>query len=175
MKRNTYILALVCCVAAISMGFLSCKGVDWDTEASLRGMSNNWAYQYVGRVINKYNDFKFTPDSTDSKHAIVTINDTIAVESVYTGMIDGDSVNVTTTVVMVDSTMIVTANGYRFANNLTAHIFTLDSGIINCNGILHIDFYQTDGMIPWAWTEVAFFNDNQHQTYYFNNTKFGWY
>ncbi len=180
MKKVTYILAIICCVTAISTGFFSCKGVQWDTEESLIGMSHSWAYSYVGTVINRYNDYYVAAfDSADNKRITVTINDTLAVESVFTGMIDGsDSVNITTTVVMIDSVMTVVSDGYRFADNITAHIFTIDPGIVGCNGKLHIDFYQTEGMIPWAWTEVIFKSDEEISYFYpnsFENTKFGWY
>ena len=179
MKRNTYIFVLVCCVAVTSMGFFSCKGYEWDTEESLIGMSHSWAYSYVGKVINRYNDYYTAVfNSADNKRVSVTINDTLAVESVFTGMFDGDSVNITTTVVMVDSVMTVVSDGYRFADNITAHIFTVDPGIVGCNGKLHIDFYQTEGMIPWAWTEVTFKSDDGIRNFYpdsFEDTEFGWY
>jgi len=179
MKKDTYKLAIICCVAVITIEFLSCKGYEWDAEDSLIGMSHSWAYSYVGNVINRYNDYYIAAfDSTDNEHTTLTINDTLAVESIFTGMFDGDSVSITTTVVMFDSVMTVVSDGYRFADNITAHIFTVDPGIINRNGILHIDFYQTNGMIPWAWTEVTFKSNDGIQNFYpnsFEDTKFGWY
>lgn len=179
MKRNNYIIAAASCIVTISMGFSSCKGVEWDRKESLIGMSNLWAYSYVGCVIDRYDKYNVSPsDSSGNKHTMVTVNDTIAVESVFTGMIDGDSINVTTTVVMIDSVLTVTTEGYRIADNLTAHIFTVDPGIIDHNGKLHIDFYKTDGMIPWAWTEVSFLEEDHEKGYYtdsFKDTKLGWY
>lgn len=164
MKKN--IFALICCVTVIFTGFISCKGIDWDRDDALIGMSNLWARKYVTSVISDYEDYYDT--SYGNKGRVVIINDTIAVETIFTGMADGDSLNITTTIVMIDSTLIATTDGYRFADNLTAHIFTVDPGIVDYNGKLHIDFYLTDGMIPWAWTEVTF-KKNQY------NTKLGWY
>jgi len=166
MKRNIFVL--ICYVTVISLGLISCKGIDWDRDDELIGMSNLWAQKYVESVITNYERNYRTP--SDNKERTVTINDTIAVETFFTGMADGDSLNIMTTIVKIDSVLTATTDGYRIADNLTAHIFTIDPGIVDRNGILHIDFYLTDGMIPWAWTEVTF-KKNQ----YFENTKLGWY
>ena len=173
MKNNRYLLALVCCIAAISFGFSSCDGVEWDREESLKGMSNEWAHIYLVKVIDDCQD---NFDSYQSKYA--TINDTIAYETVFAHMDGGDSVNITTTVVIIDSVMTTTAQGYRYSDNLTAHIYTIDPGIVDQNGKLRIDFYQTDGNIPWAWTEVSFSKDNWsnfYRGYDFDNVTLGWY
>ena len=171
MKRINYILALVCCIAAISIGFSSCDGVEWDREESLKGMSNEWAHIYLAEVIGDYSDYYYVAGTA-------TINDTIAFERVFACMVGDDSVNVTTTIVMIDSVMTATIEGYRFADNLTAHIFTVDPGIVDRNGILHIDFYLTDGMKPWAWTEVTFSKEKWSNFYLrnkFDNVTLGWY
>ena len=167
MKKN--IFALICCITAISTGFISCKGIDWDLDDSLIGMSELWAHKYVGSVISYYENFQSTP--SDNRERIVTINDTIAVETFFTGIAQGDSLKITTTIVKIDSTLTATTDGYRFANNITAHIFTVDPGIVNRNGKVHIDFYLTDGMTPWAWTEVTFKKDQND----FEGTKLSWY
>lgn len=167
MKKN--IFALICCITAISTGFISCKGIDWDLDDSLIGMSELWAHKYVGSVISNYENYQSTP--SDNRERIVTINDTIAVETFFTGIAQGDSLKITTTIVKIDSVLTATTDGYRFADNLTAHIFTVDPGIVNRNGKVHIDFYITDGMIPWAWTEVTF-QKNQND---FEGTKLSRY
>jgi len=177
--KKLNIIAAVCCFALVSIGFGSCKGVEWDTEEALIGMSNSWAYYYVGTVINKYEDYhNDAPDSTGEIHSTMVFNDTVAVETLFSGILDGDSLHITTSVFMVDTTSIVTTDGYRIADNLTAHIFTVNPGIVNYEGILHIDFYKTDGLVPWAWTEVLFKKENQlkgFRHYTFTDTRFGWY
>ena len=129
MKNNRYLLALVCCIAAISFGFSSCDGVEWDREESLKGMSNEWAYIYVAKVIDDYDDYNYVAKTA-------TINDTIAFEKTFAFMDGNDSVNVKTTIVIVDSVMTATTDGYRYADNLTAHIFTVDPGIVDKIGEL---------------------------------------
>lgn len=157
MKIYYNVLTSVCCVVLAFIGLESCKGVEWDTEETLIGMSKSWAYWYVGSPMIDYGYYHDdTPDSAYKSNTTIVFNDTVAVEKVYCGMLNGDSINITTTVVKADSTLTVFTDGYRIANNLTAHIFTVDPGIINYKGKLHIDFYLTDGMIPWAWTEVFF-------------------
>ena len=67
-------------------------------------------------------------------------------------------------------------DGYRYADNITAHMFTVDPGIIDYNGKLHFDFYKTDGMIPWAWTEITYSKtDDSDVIPYLRNSEFGWY
>ena len=171
MKRKNNIFALACCIAAISIGFSSCDGVEWDREESLKGMSNEWAYIFVAKVIDDYDDYNYVAKTA-------TINDTIAFEKTFAFMDGNDSVNVKTTIVIVDSVMTATTEGYRYSDNLTAHIFTVAPGIVDRNGKLHIDFYLTDGMTPWAWTEVSFSEDEWKYFYRpnrYNNTTMGWY
>lgn len=174
MKKN--IFALVSFIVAISFGFISCKGIDWDREESLKGMSSLWAYDYVGSIASNYEEnYKSQPYDT---RKTVTVNDTIAVETFRTGICDGDSLNIKTTIVMIDSVLTVTTDGYRMADNLTAHIFTVDPGVVNCNGKVHIDFYLTDGMIPWAWTEIAITKDDIYKLYRngnYDHVTLGWY
>ncbi len=171
MNRKNNIFALVCCIAAISIGFSSCNGVEWDREDSLKGMSHEWAHIYLSEVIDDYDDYYYVAGNAK-------INDTIAFEKVFACMDGKDSVNVTTTITLIDSVMTATTDGYRYADNLTAHIFTVDPGIVDKIGKLHIDFYQTDGMTPWAWTEVTFSKDNWYKfyrRYEFEDVTVGWY
>ena len=87
-----------------------------------------------------------------------------------------DSVDITTTIVLTDTTMTTVTDGYRYADNITAHMFTVDPGIIDYNGKLHFDFYKTDGMIPWAWTEITYSKtDDSDVITYLRNNEFGWY
>ena len=104
MKNNRYLLALVCCIAAITIGFSSCNGVEWDREESLKGMSNEWAYIYVAKVIDDYDDYNYVAKTA-------TINDTIAFEKTFAFMDGNDSVNVKTTIVIVDSVLTATTEG----------------------------------------------------------------
>ena len=172
MKSKKYILALVCCIAAISIGFSSCDGVEWDREESLKGMSQEWARRYLADVIYDCEDYSFLAGNA-------TVKDTIAIEKKFAHMDGKDSVNVTTTVVIIDSVLTATTEGYRYADNLTAHIFTVAPGIVDRCGKLHIDFYQTDGMTPWAWTEVTFSKEDWSNIIYrrseSENVTVGWY
>lgn len=164
-------------MALTSVGFGSCKGVEWDTQETLVGLSESWARIYVQDLMLDYSHFKdVAQDSTRKVRYTVTFNDTVAVESIFRGMIGGDSVDITTTIVLIDTTMTTVTDGYRYADNITAHIFTVNPGIIDFDGKLHFDFYKTDGMIPWAWTEITYRKaDDSDSMSYQRDTKFGWY
>ena len=164
-------------MALTSVGLDSCKGVEWDTQETLVGLSESWARIYVEDLMSDYGQYKdVAKDSTRKVHYTVTFNDTVAVESVFRGMIGGDSVDITTTIVLTDTTMTTVTDGYRYADNITAHMFTVDPGTIDYNGKLHFDFYKTDGMIPWAWTEITYRKaDDSDVIPYLRNSKFGWY
>lgn len=164
-------------MALTSVGLDSCKGVEWDTQETLVGMSESWARIYVEDLMRDYGHYKdVAKDSTRKVQYTVTFNDTVAVESIFRGMIGGDSVDITTTIVLKDTTMMTVTDGYRYADNITAHMFTADPGIIDYNGKLHFDFYKTDGMIPWAWTEITYSKtDDSDYIPYLRDSKFGWY
>lgn len=164
-------------MALTSVGLDSCKGVEWDTQETLVGLSESWTRIYVEDLMHDYSQYKdVAKDSTRKVQYTVTLNDTVAVESIFRGMIGGDSVDITTTIVLTDTTMTTVTDGYRYADNITAHMFTVDPGIIDYNGKLHFDFYKTDGMIPWAWTEITYRKiDDSDVIPYLRNSKFGWY
>ncbi len=164
-------------MALTSVGLDSCKGVEWDTQETLVGLSESWTRIYVEDLMHDYSQYKdVVKDSTRKVQYTVTLNDTVAVESIFRGMIGGDSVDITTTIVLTDTTMTTVTDGYRYADNITAHMFTVDPGIIDYNGKLHFDFYKTDGMIPWAWTEITYSKtDDSDVIPYLRNSKFGWY
>ena len=154
-------------MALTSVGLDSCKGVEWDTQETLVGLSESWTRIYVEDLMHDYSQYKdVAKDSTSKVHYTVTFNDTVAVECIFRGMIGGDSVDITTTIVLIDTTM----------TTVTAHMFTVDPGIIDYNGKLHFDFYKTDGMIPWAWTEITYHKiDDSDYIPYLRDSKFGWY
>ena len=164
-------------MALTSVGLDSCKGVEWDTQETLVGLSESWTRIYVEDLMHDYSQYKdVAKDSTRKVRYTVTLNDTVAVESIFRGMIRVDSVDITTTIVLTDTTMTTVTDGYRYADNITAHIFTVDPGIIDYDGKLHFDFYKTDGMIPWAWTEIKYIKtDDSGDISFLRDTKFGWY
>jgi hypothetical protein len=163
-------------MALTSVGLDSCTGVEWDTQETLVGLSESWARIYVEDLMRNYGHYKdVAKDSTRKVQYTVTFNDTVAVECIFRGMIGGDSVDITTTIVLTDTTMTTVTDGYRYADNITAHMFTVDPGIIDSNGKLHFDFYKTDGMIPWAWTEITYSKtDDSDVIPYLRNNEFGW-
>ena len=164
-------------MALTSVGLDSCNGVEWDIQETLVGLSKSWAYTYVEDLMRDYSHYQdVAQDSIGNVRYMVTFNDTVAVESIFRGMIGGDSVDITTTIVLIDTTMTAVTDGYRYADNITAHIFTVDPGIIDYDGKLHFDFYETDGMIPWAWTEITYRKiDDSDYIPYQRDTNFGWY
>jgi hypothetical protein len=177
MKNKSFIILVA--ATAFSVGIISCGffGAQWDAEETLTGFSNSWASRYVGSPINDFNLFR--NDILDSiRNNGSGLKDTISVDYRFMESDHGDSVNITTSIKLIDDQIVVISDGYRFSDDLRAHIFTVDPGIIDCSGKVHIDFYRTGETNPWAWGEVTFKVREDDIGYYYGNfedTEVGWY
>ena len=86
--------------------------------------------------------------------------------------------NVCSTLIQIGDTATVVVDGYRYSDNLWAHLYTVDTGIINYKGMFRIDFYETGKTIPWAWSETTFEKDTtkyHYKPYKHNDPKVGRY
>jgi hypothetical protein len=146
-KIALYISVAVLCTLA------ACQGKDWDTDEELMNLTDNWSYGFVDYTLQKIVEKDY-----DGKVIITTvIKDTICREFHHiSDFEEGDSVNVVTTLYQFGDSTIVTVDGYRYTNKYFAHLFTIDPGIVNYEGIFHVDFYETDKTTPWAWGEITY-------------------
>lgn len=156
MKKITLYFALI--VAAVS-ALTACEGREWDTDDELKSLSIVWSNNYVSDVL----DYVFeTVDSTSNKDGrtityTASINDTLNLEFHWKiNSVGGDSVNVGSTLIQISDSSIVKVDGYRFSDGLWAHLYTVDPGIINCEGKFHIDFFETGKTTPWGWSEIVY-------------------
>lgn len=162
--------AAISTILVLLAGLSSCTGVEWDSSETLMGLSKSWASEYVGALI--------PIPTTDDTRTIETLNDTLHLKYQFNGCERGDSIRITTTIRQIDDSLIVFTDGYRFSNDIKAHIFTPGTGIINYSGTLHIDFYETGQINPWAWTEITFDEYAKESGYKYNsfkNASIGWY
>jgi len=163
-KISLYFAFIVVSVSALT----ACEGREWDTDDELECLSTNWSYYYVSDVL----DFMFeTVDSTRNNDGrIITltasINDTLNLEFHWkANNIDGDSVNVGSTLIQIGDSSIVKVDGYRYSDGLWAHLFTVDPGIINYEGKFHIDFFETGKTAPWGWSEIIYHKSDDEYNY----------
>lgn len=155
MKKNIlYVLLLV------SACFLSCKGEEWDTEEEMRELTLSWCH-FVDEIMPYSIQFNDTLIKyKDDKIKIIaksSLKDSLFVEFKYDVNQPGsDSLNVTSTLTQIRDSIIVKVDGYRYSQKFWAHLFTVDPGIINCEGKFHIDFYEIGKTTPWAWSEITY-------------------
>lgn len=162
-------------VAAVMTCLTACQGKDWDTEDELAMLTANWSEGFVDYTLNKTVE-------KDYDGIVVTttvINDTICREYHHlSDFKEDDSINVVTALYQFGDSTIVTVDGYRYSNKYYAHLYTLDPGIVNYEGLFHVDFYEIGKATPWAWGEIAYQKDTDKDSYYpykHGDTKVGRY
>ena len=177
MKKFSLYFALIVVIAS---ALTACEGRDWDTDDELECLSNNWSY-YVSDVLEYIFESVDTTKNKDGRISTITasINDTLNLEFHWkTNSVNGDSVNVSSTLFQIGDSSIVKVDGYRYSDGLWAHLFTVGSGIINCEGTFHIDFYETGKTSPWGWTEIEYhknLDQYRYNPYERGDTKVGRY
>ena len=160
-KIALYISVAVLCTLA------ACQGKDWDTDEELMNLTDNWSYGYVDYTLD-YTLQKIVEEDYDGIVITTTvIKDTICREFHHiTDVEEDDPVNVVTTLYQFGDSTIVTVDGYRYTNKYFAHLYTLDPGIVNYEGVFHVDFYETGKTTPWAWGEIKYDKDSDKKSYY---------
>lgn len=150
-------------VAAVLTCLTACQGKDWDTEDELAMLTANWSEGFVDYTLNKTVE-------KDYDGIVVTttvINDTICREFHHlSDFKEDDSINVVTTLYQFGDSNIVTVDGYRYSNRYFAHLYTVNPGIVNNEGLFHVDFYETGKTTPWAWGEVTYEKSDDGSTLY---------
>ena len=164
------------CILAVLTCLTACQGKDWDTEDELTILTANWSQGFVEYTLDK----AVEEDKNGGKYVITTvIKDTICREyHHYSNYEKDDSIDVVTKLYQFGDSNIVTVDGYRYSNRYFAHLYTIDSGIVNYDGVFHVDFYETGKTTPWAWGEVTYQKDTDKDSYHpykHGDTKVGRY
>lgn len=177
MKKITLYIALIAVTGSV---LTACGGRDWDTDDELECLTKKWSY-YVSDVLDLVFENIDSTKNNDGRLVtlIASVNDTLNLTFHWlANSVGGDSVNVLATLIQVGDSSIVIMDGYRFSDNLWAHLYTVDPGIINYEGKFHIDFYETGKTTPWAWTETTYEKDtseDHYRLYICNSPKVGRY
>lgn len=179
MKKITIYIA---CMVVLLSGMTACGGRDWDTDDELEALSINWSEYFVLDVLNyiiEVEDSAYNNDNGRIVTVLKSIDDTLNMVFRWkANTVKGDSMNVCSTLIQIGDTATVVVDGYRYSDNLWAHLYTVDPGIINYKGMFRIDFYETGKTTPWAWSETTFEKDTttyHYKPYKRNDPKVGRY
>ena len=144
----------------------SCVTRKWDPTDEIEDMSDVWARQYVNDVLR----YAIGPESN--------IKDTLSMDFTHRYRTNGDSVNVCSSLFQIKDSMVVTVDGYRYAEKFWVHLYTVGEGIINYEGKFRVDFYETGKNTPWATSEREYSpsdKDKDKYTPYSTTTQTNWY
>ena len=174
MKRTALYLSIIFCLAA-------CEGKVVDQEQELKELSQYWANQYVNYALSHVIDIGLT--ETHVEDDMQWVNTTQLKDTLFLVFRDeyiaedGDSVNVTTTLLQIKDSIVVKTDGYRYSRRSNIHLFTVGPGIVNYEGKFHIDFCVHGRTIPWGWGEVTYSKtkDDTDDLPYSRVTEVGWY
>ena len=152
----------------ITVGFVSCKEKEWDTEQELKELTYSWLY-FVEEVMSYSVDLDDTLTYKNDKIQIIAksrLTDSLFVEFKYNiNEPTSDSVNVTSTLTQIRDSFVVKVDGYRYSQKYWAHLYTVDEGILNYEGKFRVDFYETGKTTPWGWSETTYCKDDRYYLY----------
>lgn len=181
MKKKTCYIQL----AFIVFVFLSsCEAREWDPAGDLGGLAEKWSGFYVDDALKfavNYND-TLGYDWEPKIFVTSSLKDTLSID--FKSSIsnrEGDSIFVISRLLQIKDSMILTVSGYRYSEKFWAHLYTEGDGIVNWDGVFHVDFYETGKTIPWAWSEIRYrrssrhYHDGSYVHYDKDATKTGWY
>lgn len=160
-------------IVVVSWAFTGCEGRNWDTDDELRGITADWSYIYVSRVMDCSLSDTIIEDQFGTASVTVSKKDTLKLDVKWQFSEEkGDSVNIHSSLVGVSDSVAVVVDGYRYSDDFWAHLYTTDPGIINYEGKFHIDFYETGKTTPWAWGEVTYQkSDDGSRAYNYKSSK----
>ena len=169
MKKIIYFALIV----VASWAFTGCEGRNWDTDDELMGITYDWSYVYVSRVMDCLISDTIIEEKFGTASVTVSKKDTLKLDVRWQFSEEkGDSVNVHSSLVEISDSAAVVVDGYTYSDDYWAHLYTIDPGIINCEGKFHIDFYETGKTTPWAWGEVTYQKRYDGMTaYYYDSSK----
>jgi len=161
----------------------SCITRNWDPAEDLRDLTKEWAYKYVDDALRLAIDSSYSLSSYYYPQTVGTsvLKDTLSMDFVYRYSQSGDSINVSSVLRQIKDSIVVATDGYIYADKFWVHLFTADSGIINYEGVFHVDFYETGQTAPWGWSEIRYRKPDKENSYsdykYFKKDEIqtGWY
>ena len=169
-------------LAVIATVFLtSCVTKEWDPVNDICGLTENWADKYVHDALDYAIDRYDTLGYAYEWKTFVTssLKDTLSIDFIYRYSVNGDSVNVSSTLLQIKDSIIVITDGYRYSDKFWVHMYTVGPGIVNYKGKFHVDFYETGKTAPWAWSEINYsgvrYRTNYGKSYNQDETQTGWY
>ncbi|MBO4561502.1 MAG: hypothetical protein J5705_06020 [Bacteroidaceae bacterium] len=168
------------------VGFMSCRGNDWDTEEELKALSRTWANDYVDYTLRQV---VLAADTSKGVRNGGYVGDNITTTSVLKDSLmsvfhftkgneyNHDSVNIICSLLQIRDSIVVKADGYRYSDKYWVHLYTVDPGIVNYEGKFRIDFYENGETTPWAWSETTFEKaaESHYKPYKRNDPKVGRY
>ena len=160
MKKVIYFMYAI--LATVLM--TSCITQEWDPDEEIKVLSDKWSSNYVDNVL------RYAMDSKTS------LKDTLSIDFTRREREGGDSVNISSVLFQIKDSMVVTVNGYRYADKFRAHLYTVGAGIINYKGKFRVDFYETGKDTPWISSEIEY-NPSDESKYrpYSKGSKTIWY
>ena len=160
MKKVIYFMYVI--LATVLM--TSCITQEWDPDEEIKVLSDKWSSNYVDNVL------RYAMDSKTS------LKDTLSIDFTRREREGGDSVNISSVLFQIKDSMVVTVDGYRYADKFRAHLYTVDAGIINYKGKFRVDFYETGKDTPWISSEIEY-NPSDESKYrpYSKGSKTIWY
>lgn len=170
MKKIKLYLALI---VAASWTLTGCEGRNWDTNDELMGITTDWSYFFVSKVMDCSVIDTLFEEQFGTASVTVSKKDTLKLDVRWQFSEEkGDSVNIHSSLVGISDSVAVVVDGYRYSDDFWAHLYTTDPGIINYEGKFHIDFYETGKTTPWAWGEVTYQkSDDGSRAYNYKSSK----
>ena len=151
MKKVIYFMYAI--LATVLM--TSCITQEWNPDEEIKVLSDKWSSNYVDNVL------RYAMDSKTS------LKDTLSIDFTRRERESGDSVNISSVLFQIKDSMVVTVNGYRYADKFRAHLYTVGAGIINYKGKFRVDFYETGKDTPWINSEIEYspYDGNKYKSF----------
>ena len=160
MKKVIYFMYVI--LATVLM--TSCITQEWDPDEEIKVLSDKWSSKYVDNAL------RYAMDSKTS------LKDTLSIDFTRREREGGDSVNICSVLFQIKDSMVVTVDGYRYADKFRAHLYTVGAGIINYKGKFRVDFYETGKDTPWISSEIEYSpSDKSEYKPYSKGSKTIWY
>ena len=145
----------------------SCITREWDPVEDMEGLADTWSAQYVDHAMR----YAIGPESIPK--------DTLSIDFTDSYRRNGDSVNVISSIFQIKDSLVVSVEGYIYAEKFWVHLYTVGAGIVNYEGKFRVDFYETGKDTPWACSEIGYSPSEKKykysQPYNKSVTKTNWY
>ena len=132
----------------------SCRTRGWNPAEDMEGLALAWSSAYVDHALRS----AIGPESTPK--------DTLSIDFIDRYSSNGDSINVCSSIFQIKDSLVVTVDGYRYADKFWAHLYTAGTGIVNYKGKFCVDFYETGKTTPWARSEIEYSPSDKDKSEY---------